>query len=77
MTTKDDWQAWNEERQRYLDLETQGWELDIANLEEHISKLQEVAPKDKAGWMNIHAIDAIDKLKADLIKAKTWAGQMP
>ncbi|GAI47619.1 unnamed protein product, partial [marine sediment metagenome] len=37
-------------------------------------KLQEVAPKDQAGWMNTHALDAIERLKADLTKAKVWAG---
>ncbi len=76
MTTKDYWTDWNEERQRFLELETLGWELDIANLEEHIAKLQEIAPKDKAGWLNLNALDAINKLKADLVKAKVWSGLM-
>lgn len=74
MTNKVDWKAWNEERRRYLELESQGFESDIANLTQHISKLQEVAPKDKVGWMNLHALDAIERLKADLTKAKVWAG---
>ena len=76
MTTKADWEAWNEERKRYLELESQGFESDIATLEKHISKLQQVAPKDGAGWMNHIALDALERLKADLTKAKVWAGMM-
>ena len=76
MPNKVDWKAWNEERQRYQQLESQGFEIDIANLKKHISKLQEVAPKDNAGWMNFHALDAINKLTADLTKAMVWAGVM-
>ncbi|MBA7584595.1 hypothetical protein ES708_26552 [subsurface metagenome] len=49
MTNRADWKAWNEERKRFLELESQGFESDIASLERHISKLQEVAPKDQAG----------------------------
>lgn len=76
MTNKVEWKAWNEERQRFLELESQGFETDIANLTQHISKLQEVAPKDKARWMNYHALEVINKLKCDLTKAKVWAGCM-
>lgn len=76
MNTKADWKAWNDERQRFLELESQGFETDIAILEKHISKLQEVAPKDKAGWMNLNALEVVNKLKADLTKAKVWAGFM-
>jgi len=76
MTNKADGKAWNEERQRFQELEPQGFEIDIANLTKHISKLQEVAPKDRAGWMNTNALEAIEKLKADLTKAKVWAGMM-
>lgn len=76
MTNKVDWKAWNEERQRYLELNSQGFETDVATLAKHISKLQEVAPKDRAGWMNLHALDAIERLKADLTKANIWAGLM-
>ncbi|MBA7584594.1 hypothetical protein ES708_26551 [subsurface metagenome] len=76
MTNRADWKAWNEERKRFLELESQGFESDIASLERHISKLQEVAPKDQAGWMNSHALDALDRLKADLTKAKVWGGMM-
>lgn len=74
MTNQADWKAWNEERQRFLELDSQGFEMDITSLEKHISKLQEVAPKDKAGWMNTHALDAIERLKTDLTKANVWAG---
>ncbi|MBA7583640.1 hypothetical protein ES708_25587 [subsurface metagenome] len=76
MPNKADWKAWNDERKRFLELESQGFEMDIATLEKHISKLQEVAPKDQAGWMNTHALDAIERLKADLTKAKVWAGMV-
>ncbi len=76
MTNKADWKAWNDERHRYLELESQGFESDIANLTQHISKLQEVAPKNKTGWMNYHALEAIERLKADLTKAQVWAGMM-
>lgn len=76
MTNAVDWTAWNLERTRFQELDSQGWEIDIANLVKHIAKLQEVAPKDKAGWMNLHALDAIAKLKDELNKAKVWAGVM-
>jgi len=76
MNNKADWKAWNEERKRYLELESQGFEIDIANLTQYISKLQAVAPKDPAGWMNDHSLEAIDKLKADLTKAQVWAGMI-
>lgn len=76
MTNKADWEAWNEERQRFLELNSQGFEIDIANLTKHISKLQNVAPKDTTGWMNGNALEAIKKLKADLTKAQVWAGMM-
>ncbi|MBA7643840.1 hypothetical protein ES703_51574 [subsurface metagenome] len=73
MTNKADWRAWNDERQRYLVLDSQGFDTDIASLERHISKLQEVAPKDKAGWITLNALELITKLKGDVAKAKTWA----
>ncbi len=76
MPNKADWKAWNEERQRFHELDPQGFEMDKANLTKHISKLQEAAPKDQAGWMNGNALEAINKLKDDLTKAKVWAGMM-
>lgn len=77
MVKKADWEAWNKERQRYQELETLGWEQDISSLEQHIQTLIEVAPRDKANWINLNALDAITKLKNQLIQAKTWAGLMP
>lgn len=77
MITAVDWEKWNEERQHFQELETLGWDADIAALEKHIQKLIEVAPKDKAGWLNVNALYVVDKLKTQLIQAKTWAGKMP
>jgi len=77
MPTYEQWKEWNAERESFRDIETLGWEADIARLEAHIKKLIEVAPKDKAGWMNLNALDVVNLLKKDLIKAKTYAGLMP
>jgi len=71
------WKAWNDERQRYSDYDTQGLEADIKALEAHIRVLQEVAPKDKAGWPDSNALQVIDKLKENLLLGKTWLGKMP
>lgn len=71
-----DWQAWNEERERFRELETQGYEQDMATLEAHIKKLLEIAPKDKASWVNLNALDVITLLKRDLERAKIFYGVM-
>ncbi len=72
--TEDDWKAWNEERQRFRELEPQGFEQDTASLEEHIRRLVEIAPKDKAGWMYGNALDIINLLQKQLNLAKAWMG---
>lgn len=76
LPTAADWKAWNEERQRYREYDTQGFDADIEALETHIRKLREVAPKDKAGWPEGHALSVIDHLEEDLKAAKAWQGLM-
>jgi len=77
MSAHEAWEAWNEERKRYRELESLGYEEDMKRLEAHIKKLQEVAPKDRAGWMNLNALDVVTKLHDDLRRAKTFYGDMP
>jgi len=77
MLTQEEWIKWNNERQRFRELETQGYEQDMANLEAHIKTLTEVAPKDKAGWMNLNALDVVDLLQKELERVKTFYGKMP
>jgi len=71
----EDWRGWNEERLRYREYDTQGFDADIEALEAHIRKLKEVAPKDKAGWPSGHALSVIDKLLVDLARGKAWQGK--
>ena len=77
MTTKEQWEEWNKERERYRELESQGYEQDIENLTAHIKKLLDIAPKDKAGWMNLNALDVVTQLRQKLLGAKTFFGNMP
>lgn len=75
--TEEDWTAWNEERERFRKLGTQGWEQDMINLRVHIKRLIEVAPKDNAGWMNGQALEVINLLTKQRNLGKVWRGQMP
>ena len=77
MANAEEWTEWNEERKRFQDLETQGYAQDITTLEAHIKKLQEVAPKDKAGWMNSNCLYVVGTLTNELKRAKTFFGDMP
>ena len=76
MTNKADPKTWNEECRSFLKLESQGFVKDIAALEQHILKLQDLAAKDEAGWITSNALELIRKLKGDVAKAKTWAGMV-
>ena len=62
---KNSWVPWNEERQTYGQRESAGFTKDLQALKEHIRKLQEVCPKDKAGWPVAQALDVLDRLKRD------------
>jgi len=74
---KINWDPWNEERQRFRDLETQGFEKDMKRLEAHINNLLNMAPKDSTGFVNLKCLDVINLLRQDLHKAKVYAGLMP
>lgn len=72
-----DWKAWNQEIESYRHYRSHGLIADMKVLEAHIAKLREVAPKDKAGWLDWRALYLVDKLENDLALGKTWLGQMP
>ena len=72
-----DWKPWNEERKRFLERETQGYQEDIYALEQHIFKLLEVCPKDKTNFPHLSALDVINKLKVTLHQARAFFGEMP
>lgn len=75
--TAEDWKAWNDERQKYSEYDSQGFKADIATLTAHIETLKQVAPKDKAGWPDWHALRVLDMLERDLATGKAWLGTMP
>ncbi|MBA7711827.1 hypothetical protein ES703_120793 [subsurface metagenome] len=72
-----DWKAYNQEIELYRHYGSQGISADMKALEAHIAKLREVAPKDKAGWLDWRALYMVEKLENDLAAGKAWLGQMP
>lgn len=74
MATKDKWQAWHEERERYARRETKGFTADLKALEQHIAKLQEVAPKDEAGYCHTTALIYLNQLQMKLVSIKSYVG---
>ncbi|MBA7607862.1 hypothetical protein ES703_15031 [subsurface metagenome] len=76
--TKDDWSAWHDEIKRYAKRETEGFTADLKALEQHIAKLREVAPKDKAGWLHNTALTYLNQLQMKLDSIKSYiAGATP
>jgi len=63
--TKKDWQPWHAERKRFQRRDTKGYIIDFEALKNHIRKLQEVCPKDEAGWPVSTALSVINRLKRD------------
>lgn len=70
MNTKDDWKPWHEERERFYTRDTEGFILDLEALKAHILKLQQVCPKDKAGWPHSTALVVLDLLHKEYFAAK-------
>jgi hypothetical protein len=70
--TKDDWKAWEEEKKRFAKRETGGFTADLKALEQHIAKLREVAPKDKAGWPHNTALAYLNQLQMRLDGIKSY-----
>ncbi|MBA7478135.1 hypothetical protein ES707_13556 [subsurface metagenome] len=76
--TKDNWSAWHDEIKRYAKRETGGFAADLKALEQHIAKLREVAPKDKAGWLHNTALTYLNQLQMKLDGIKSYvAGATP
>lgn len=69
--TQQDWELWEKERTYFKARETEGFTKDFAALEAHIKRLQEVAPKDKAGWPVGQALKVIDQLQRDFHRIQT------
>lgn len=70
--TTEQWKAWNQERERFKNRETQGLQEDIATFRAYIFKLTNIAPKDKAGFPVGHALSIIDDLKKELARYLSW-----
>jgi len=70
--TKDNWKAWDEEKKRFAKRETGGFAADLKALEQHIAKLREVAPKDKAGWLHNTALTDLNQLQMKLDSIKSY-----
>lgn len=73
---KEDWQAWHEEINRYKNRETEGLTRDLEALEAHIKKLREVAPKDKAGYLQTNALIYLNTLQNRLDGVKTYLSRV-
>ncbi len=58
MTNKADSKPWNDECQSFLKSGSQGFVKDIAALEQHILKLQQLAARGDAGWVTLNAHQA-------------------
>ncbi|MBA7621321.1 hypothetical protein ES703_28681 [subsurface metagenome] len=70
--TKDDWTAWHEEIRRYAQRETQGLSADLKALEQHIAKLREVCPKDRAEYPHLTALIYLNRLQIRLDEVKSY-----
>lgn len=76
VTTREHWRLWHEERQRFKTRGSTGYLQDILALKTHIMKLQDLAPKDKAGWPVYDALQVIDKLKREYRTYERYLEQM-
>lgn len=76
MTTKDNWSNWNNEQHNFAHRDTEGFTKDLAALKAHISKLQEVCPKDKAGWPVGTALNVLDKLRKEHDRFQRYLDQL-
>lgn len=65
MQNKADWAAWHNERYAFAHRETEGFTRDLEALKQHILKLEEVCPKDKANWPAPDALTVLVKLHED------------
>lgn len=70
------WERWHQERTSFVKRETEGFTKDLKALEQHIKKLQEIAPKDEAGWPVTNALTIITKLQKDYIRFKSLLGNI-
>lgn len=70
MPEKQDWQAWHEERERFVSRDSEGFTQDLKALEQHIKKLTEVSPKDKAERPVVQALNLISELTKDFNRYK-------
>ena len=70
--TKDDWAKWQDEVKAYASRDTQGFSADIKALDEHIGKLWEVCPKDKAGYPHTTSLIYLNRLQQRLDYAKKY-----
>lgn len=67
-----DWEKWHIERQSFAKRDTTGFKTDLQALHAHILKLQELAPKDAAGWPHTTALRYLTQLQAQYDKAKRY-----
>ena len=68
----EDWHDWDAERKRFKRRDTQGLDADVEALRQHIAKLWEVAPKDKAGLPVGIAWRVIHNLREDLSRIEQY-----
>jgi len=68
---KEDWEKWHAARTAFSARATEGFNTDLAALEAHIKNLQNIAPKDTAGWPVGTAMKVIDQLQRDYHRIKT------
>jgi len=70
--TKDDWKAWNFEREQFAKRGAQGFTAEIKALEQHIAKLREICPKDTAGYPHTRALMVFNELQQRVDEAKRY-----
>lgn len=76
MANKEDWEQWNHERANFSGRDTEGFTKDLKALKNHIRKLQEVCPKDKAGWPVGTALKVLDKLRKEHDRLHKYLDQL-
>ena len=76
MPTKDDWELWHQERVNFAHRDTEGFTKDLSALKAHILKLQEVCPKDKAGWPVGTALILLGQLRKEHDRFQRYLDQL-
>ena len=74
--TKADWKPWLEERRHFKNRESEGLTKDMEALAAHIKRLQELAPKDTAGWPIGNALKTIDTLHLEYLRIQRLIEQL-